>query len=369
MAPVSPPSYLQAGSYDAVRDRQVLSALMTPAADVGATAGRAGVKPFSTHIQLKVGQRATPDMWVTVQSGTAYIQTTSTTGGTYICRNDASYDVQIAAAHATLPRKDLIVARVYDSIDGGGASDEFTIERIAGTPASTPARPATPSQSIALAEVHVAAGDTSITDADITDLRARTVALGGILPVGSSGEVPASPYAAQAIWRADLAPAELRIYNGTAWTTIFAGDSPVRPFASLGRATHFPIPTTTNTALPWTTEREDTHNGHSTSTNTTRYTCQMAGVYQVSVAIPWELTTQVAKFETWFRVNGVTEYVGAVGVKESNNITIVISNSRTIRLALGDYIEVIVWQNSGVTLDVDALHHGGCAFDIIRLRD
>jgi hypothetical protein len=52
-----------------------------------------------------------------------------------------------------------------------GAQNNVVFQVVVGTPAGSPVAPALPANSIALAEVDVAAGALSITSGDITDLR------------------------------------------------------------------------------------------------------------------------------------------------------------------------------------------------------
>jgi hypothetical protein len=220
VAPVTPPTYLTAGTYSARLDRQVIGALLTPDAVTGPLAARSGVKPSPGGTGLKVIQRPTPDMWVRVQPGTCYIQAVSSTGGAYVCQNDSDYDVQLDAAHATLPRKDLIYARAADAADDTGSLNEFIIDALTGTPAASPVRPALPSQAIGLAEAAVAAAGTSIVTANITDLRTHVTALGGTLPIVASANIPASPYPGMRIYRQDLAQPVEQVWDGTAWRTV-----------------------------------------------------------------------------------------------------------------------------------------------------
>jgi hypothetical protein len=218
VAPVSPPSWLQAGSYSARSDRLTLAGLIFPDHFSGTLKPRWGVRPSPSLSDLKVTQRSTPDRWVSISAGICYVNATSATGGVYICTNDASYDVQTSASHATLARKDIIIARVYDAIDDTGSQNQFTIEVVTGTPAASPSRPAAPSQSTILAELLIPAASTTVTNANITDLRIQTVALGGVLPVADSSAVPLTPYSGMKIYRIDL-KTEL-IWDGTAWQAI-----------------------------------------------------------------------------------------------------------------------------------------------------
>ncbi|MBO2461663.1 hypothetical protein [Actinomadura violacea] len=221
MAPVNPPTWQQAGTYSAKNDRQLIASLLTPASEYGALGSRPGFVPAPATGGMLVHQRTTPDMKVTVEPGPVFINATSSLGGMYACRNDAAYDVTVAAAHATLNRLDLVIARVYDAVDDVGALNQFTIEVLTGTPAAAPSRPDMPQQSFALAELSITAGLTAVTNAKINDLRRLTVALGGILPVNDVYAMPPNPYPGQKVWRRDLS-AEM-IYDGTNWQTLSYG--------------------------------------------------------------------------------------------------------------------------------------------------
>ncbi|GIH95447.1 hypothetical protein ACFFMN_23055 [Planobispora siamensis] len=213
MAPINPPTYLQAGTYSARLDRLSQAGLLMPAHGSGALAIRSGVRPTPSNTGLQVTQRSTPAMFVTVGAGVGYVQAQSATGGVYIVNNDASYDVAIAAAHATLGRRDLIVARIYDA-EVSGATNEWRLEAVTGTPAGSPVTPATPAGAVALASVLVSAGATTITNAAITDLRVYTTALGGTIPVLSSA-MPANPYEGMAAYQTDLNRPVW--FDGSAW--------------------------------------------------------------------------------------------------------------------------------------------------------
>jgi hypothetical protein len=213
MAPLNPPIWLQAGTYPARYDRLAVASLLAPLHGTGPLAIRPGVRPTPSNAGLQVTQRSTPAMFVTVAAGSCYIQSASVTGGAYIVHNDAAYDVAITTAHATLPRKDLIVARIYDA-EVSGALNQCAIEAIAGTPAGSPATPATPSGAIALAVVTVNAAATTIVNANIADSRSYTAALGGAIPAPSAS-MPANPYPGMAAY--DLTNLLPKWHNGTTW--------------------------------------------------------------------------------------------------------------------------------------------------------
>ncbi len=209
MATLNPPQYLEAGSYSGRLDRLALSALWggnpadTLSARTAIVAGKGG--------QLRVTQTATASMSVVVASGIAMIAGGNIVlQGSYVCINDDNVTLTVPASHATLPRRDIVVARVEDA-QYAGTNNQWVLEVIAGTAATTPVTPATPISSFKLAEIAVAAGATSITNANITDTRDYLVTLGGIRPstVGN-GNFPG-----EARWNATLNV--LEVWSGSAW--------------------------------------------------------------------------------------------------------------------------------------------------------
>ncbi|MEW2161451.1 hypothetical protein AB0912_00340 [Streptomyces sp. NPDC007084] len=121
----------------------------------------------------------------------------------------------LTAAHATLPRIDLVYLRVWcNSVDGSGLN-QADVVYLAGTPSSTPAAPVPVGTVIymPLATISVPAsggGSPTVSNA----VRPYTVAAGGILPLQSSA--PPSPYVGQ--FYDDQT--NLRRWNGSAWETM-----------------------------------------------------------------------------------------------------------------------------------------------------
>lgn len=113
------------------------------------------------------------------------------------------------------------------------------------------------------------------------------------------------------------------------------------------------------TSLTFTTEDADTYSGHSTSSNTSRYTAQRAGWYTVCGVYA------AAANSTGFRavrlaVNGTR--VAGTGVYLPNNGSSDGSYStptRDVFLAVNDYVEVQGWQNSGGSLNTAVGGGGG----------
>lgn len=209
MAVESPPVFLQAGSHGAELVRRALYAQLGLRGGIVASG------------DLAVTQNGTPNMTVLVATGQVVVPgSEGTYQGAYICENRGSLSVSIAAADATNPRYDLIVARVRDAAYSG-ATNTFAIEAVTGTPAASPAEPTIPANSWVLARVEVVALDTTITTANITDRRTTgtgqfglAAALGGKITCTSTTR-PTAPFEGMDIYETDT-DFEYT-YSGSAW--------------------------------------------------------------------------------------------------------------------------------------------------------
>ena len=178
MALRNPPSWLQNGSHTAENDR------LTASQNVWA---QTGVRRTN---DLAVSQSTTPAMSVSIALGWGIIVGDYTTNmGAYSFYNDAAATGTITAADATNPRIDRVCITVSDSAYVG-STNTVAINVVAGTPAGSPVAPATPTNSISLATVAVAAGATTIVNANITDTRVRTEIDEIVLGTSSATLVP-----------------------------------------------------------------------------------------------------------------------------------------------------------------------------------
>jgi hypothetical protein len=154
----TPPSWLQNGSHPAENDRLTTQAIWATTGIIKSTS-------------LEVTQNSPVGMSVIVASGwAAIVGTTQSNMGTYVAYNDAAAVVAITTANPTNPRIDLLCVTVNDAYYTG-ALNNVTFQVVDGTPASSPVVPSTPANAIALAQIAVAAGALSISNANITDLR------------------------------------------------------------------------------------------------------------------------------------------------------------------------------------------------------
>ncbi|MEE4491620.1 hypothetical protein [Streptomyces sp. BE230] len=211
MALINPPAWMQAGSYPARTDRLVITSLLSYPGFLADEATpmrvRQGVKPSYINQQLKVRAAATPNMTVIVSGGFAYIDQHDAGGqGTYVCATDGDTILTIQpAGGAGQYRRDCVVASVYDAETAGSVS-EWRLEVIQGpyaATAGTAVRPSLPPNAQILADVALAPSQTSVSAANITDVRQYTVGAGGIVPV-SSATAPNRPAPGQVHYLTDL---------------------------------------------------------------------------------------------------------------------------------------------------------------------
>lgn len=172
----NPPGVLNDESTNAEVQRHMLQAIL--GANIGSFGGGVGANNGGAHgvanpDHLRVTQQGSPTMGVTVSAGMAVITgTVSAAQGPYSFYNGAPVDLTIAAADSTNARRDLVIAQIQDD-DYSGASNTARLTVVTGTPAGSPSDPSLASypNALVLARVTVAANATSITNANITDLR------------------------------------------------------------------------------------------------------------------------------------------------------------------------------------------------------
>lgn len=206
MAVRSTPIFIDGNTHPAEETRLAVAALLgsvTGSFTGGATAADRAHGIINAG-DLAVSQNGTPNMSVNVATGGCFIRGTENANqGAYHLWNDATVNLAITAADATNPRRDLIIAQVRDAYYSGSSKDA-RVTVVTGTPAASPSDPSLSSfpNALVLARVAVAANATSVTTANITDLRPRASALGGV-EVCTSTRRPASPNVGEMIYETD----------------------------------------------------------------------------------------------------------------------------------------------------------------------
>lgn len=110
------------------------------------------------------------------------------------------------------------------------------------------------------------------------------------------------------------------------------------------------LATGTFTAITMDSTILDTDGQHSNSTNNSRVVCQVAGWYSVSGGIGFVTNATGARGAVIYK-NGspLTQATGNI-VAASNAVHVSTAGEFLVQLAVGDYVELYGWQNSGGAL-------------------
>lgn len=113
-----------------------------------------------------------------------------------------------------------------------------------------------------------------------------------------------------------------------------------------------------DTAVTLDSESYDSDNGHSVSTNTSRYTIQVAGTYLIMATAGFP-TNSTGNRKLGININGANAnggvFTGPAMASNSWAACVCVEQA----LVVGDYVEMVVWQTSGGALSLNA---GGSGF-------
>ncbi len=141
------------------------------------------------------------------------------------------------------------------------------------------------------------------------------------------------------------------------------------PAASLYRSTAQSLANATITAILFDAEEEDTDNGHSTSTNTSRYIAARAGLYLVSGNVNFAANGTGLR---WVAVakNGAEVRAGSATTPGTTNAvgSRIVTPVKVVRLAVNDYVELQAWQDSGGSLSTAVASGASAGLGVAWLR-
>ncbi len=125
----------------------------------------------------------------------------------------------------------------------------------------------------------------------------------------------------------------------------------------------------TTTALPFDSERWDTDDMHDTVTNSSRLTAQESGKYLIFANVKFGENASGTR-EVLLRLNGTTviaEERASANVVETGIAGNVMSLTTHYSLAAGDYVEFVVTQTSGSTINVLSDPQASPEFGMVKL--
>lgn len=210
MTVLTPPGYVQGGTYTAKLDR-VYNTTTRVVADV------------STQLRARQGfytgrapVYANPSGWDITMSACAGVvaNTFASNAGDYELANDGTVQVTLAASSPTLNRQDIIGFQVKDNLfDASGLNTAVPAVIQGANSAGASADPALPSSFIPVLRALVPAGSTTPT---LQTLVRYTTNDGGAIRIDSATHrAELVPFAGMRIWRSDRGWYET--YDGTAW--------------------------------------------------------------------------------------------------------------------------------------------------------
>jgi hypothetical protein len=107
-----------------------------------------------------------------------------------------------------------------------------------------------------------------------------------------------------------------------------------------------------NTALAFNSERFDTNVIHDTAVNNSRLVCKTAGVYVIAGQVEWAGSASSGVREVHIRLNGGATLAKQQVGQEQTSFAVPMSVATEYALALNDYVELVVFQNTGGAVDV-----------------
>lgn len=110
----------------------------------------------------------------------------------------------------------------------------------------------------------------------------------------------------------------------------------------------------TLTALTFNTERFDNDTMHSTSSNTGRITFTTAGRYYVAACVQFAVNATGNVRRVAIRLNGATIIADKTVTPVGGSNATIVPISTSYDFAAADYVEVLVYQDSGGALNVEA---------------
>lgn len=138
------------------------------------------------------------------------------------------------------------------------------------------------------------------------------------------------------------------------------------PQARVFNSTAISVANATLVVLTFDSERWDNGDLHSTATNTGRLTAPITGLYHIGACVTWAANVTGLRYAS-LRLNGTTTIV-----EEGFQAATTADGSRnnpctTYQLAAGDYVEVVVFQRSGVALNATVAPNAGPEFWMYRV--
>lgn len=215
-----PPGWLQnsGATNSAVQLRNYVTGLAAGARASASLVSRGGINPALGNKGV-VTQTGSPSMAIIVRSFVGVVPgSENASQGAYGVLNDADVTIAVTAAHATLPRIDIVCVKVEDS-QYSGTVNTVSLVVVAGTPSGSPVAPSAPNNSITLGQIAVGAAVSTIVNANITDKR-TWLDQGTILCTSTTRPAAGTVAFGQIITQTDNNRTYVTYDGGTSWVEL-----------------------------------------------------------------------------------------------------------------------------------------------------
>nr|WSX48897.1 hypothetical protein OG409_08005 [Streptomyces sp. NBC_00974] len=118
--------------------------------------------------------------------------------------------------------------------------------------------------------------------------------------------------------------------------------------------------------MTFDTEITDSYSGHSLVTNTSRYTCQLAGWYRVTVRAAFAANATGSRGARIHKNGAFIQ--GAANLCGAGTLNGIVEASHILLLAAGDYVEGAAGQNSGGALSTSYANESACMLYVQRIH-
>jgi len=149
------------------------------------------------------------------------------------------------------------------------------------------------------------------------------------------------------------------------------GGSPFTQGARVYHSVNQNVNTATPTTVIFDSEMYDTDNIHDNITNNSRLTCRTAGKYLICACIHWSTKggTGLGDYYTvvYIDLNGGPPSVVRTHKPAGADFHADVSLATIYDLAVGDYLEMVVFQNSGDTLQAESYNEASLMFMMQRI--
>lgn len=271
----------------------------------------AGVAPVSRALGVRSGVRpgtgvraslsgASNFTWNVAAHAGIIDAEASATAGPYMYATDGTDTGTVTAANATNPRIDILYLKINDNAQDGSGLANGVVGYLAGTPAATPAAPATPARSLLLATISVPA-------------------VGG----------------------------------GNPTLTWVASEFTDPPMCEAVQNTGQSIASSSSTYYVLTLDFNYINNdGMWSSGATDRFTCVTPGTYEVSGQVTFPSNATGARQAGIASDGSATPNIVQSAAAPIAALCTVALPARKVRLNAGDYLQLLALQNSGASMTI-----------------